>query len=143
MSGPNFSYCFSCPGCGEPVALPRQSRLGWAGSAQFLHTAVWPILFLCPRFSFISEVSRSAVSLATEVPLGHARRTNSLWEIAGDCCLESCNKRHYVYTYSLNDANPNVILHSFLGIKPAIVCLGGHSAKFQSGRLNVNRMAMA
>lgn len=143
MSGPNLTYHFPCPGCGESVALPPYSRLGWAGSSQFLHTAIWPILFLCPRYSFIREVPKSAVRLATELSIGQTYSMNSLWGIEGDCCLENCCKRHSIYSYGLKDSDPNSILHTFMSINPHIPCLGGHTAKFRREHLVVNRLTMS
>jgi hypothetical protein len=65
---------------------------------------------------------------------------NFFWEIHGDCCLENCGKRHAVYTYFQKGADPDSILQTFMGLKPSITCLGGHTAKFHRDRLTVNRL---
>jgi hypothetical protein len=142
---PNLSlnYSFPCPGCRELIALPPQSRLGWAGSSQYLHTAIWPMLFLCNRYASIAEVPPSAVRLASGLMIGRMSRMDSILVIEGDCCLENCGKRHEIYTHYPGDADQNSILQAFLRTNPFISCLGGHPAKFQRDRLIVNRLTMA
>lgn len=140
VSGPNLIFCFTCPGCGESITLPRQSVLGTVGSSDFLCTSAWPILFLCSRYSSISTVSSSAVHLATELLVDKTRRLNSLWAIDGDCRLENCGKRHSLYTYSLREADPGLILHTFMSVNPSIPCLGGHPARFHRDHLTISRL---
>lgn len=143
MSGQNLIYCFACPGCGESIQLPRQSSLGSVGPSQFQCTSVWPILFLCSRFASINTVSPSDVHLATDLVVDRTRHLNSLWTIDGDCRLENCGKRHSLYTYSLSDADPHSILHTFLSTKPLISCLGGHPARFHRDYLTISRVLMS
>lgn len=143
MSGSDLIYCFTCPGCSESVALPRQSPLGSVGASQFQCTSAWPILFLCSRFSLIGLVSPSAVHLSANYLVDQTYRTNSLWAIDGDCRLENCGRRHSLYTYCLRDTDPISILHTFLSIHPHISCLGGHPAKFHRDHLTVSRLTVA
>ncbi|MGB0063928.1 MAG: hypothetical protein WBP85_05730 [Terracidiphilus sp.] len=139
----SVNYSFPCPGCGELIALPLQSRLGWAGSSQFLHTAIWPVLFLCNRYSSIAEVPFSSVRLATDLLIGQKHRTDYLLIIEGDCCLENCGKRHTIYTHCPSGADPQSILQTFLGVNPYIACLGGHPAKFHRDRLGFSRLSVS
>ncbi|MGH9560405.1 MAG: hypothetical protein ACRD3S_03030 [Terracidiphilus sp.] len=142
-AGLSVSYSFPCPGCGEFIALPAQSRLGWAGSSQFLATALWPVPFLCNRHLSIAEVPSSAVRLATNLVVGQRHRADPIVVIEGDCCLENCGKRHAVYTHYPSGTNQNSILQAFLSCNPYISCLGGHSAKFHRDRLAVRRLTTA
>lgn len=132
-------YSFPCPGCRELIALPYQSSLGWAGSSQFLHTAVWPVYFLCHRLSSIAEVHPSSIRLATE----RMNPMNFILVINGDCCLENCGKRHAIYTHCPSGMEPSTILMTFLSVNPYIPCLGGHPAKFHRDRLGINRLSVA
>lgn len=143
VSGPNLIYCFACPGCGEFIALPRQCPLGSVGPSQFQCTSVWPIHFLCSRFSTIGKVAPSAVHLATELLVDQTHRMNSLWAIDGDCRLANCGKRHSFYTYCLKDTEPSFILQTFMSTNPHVPCLGGHPAKFHRDYLTVSRLTMS
>jgi hypothetical protein len=120
--------------------LPRQSPLGWVGPSQYLYTAIWPILVFCSQVSRVSEVQRTSVQLATETLMGPEQRASSLWEIRGACRLENCGRHHRIYTHCRNIADPNSVLQSFMGAKPSITCLGGHSAKFHRDHLTLNRL---
>lgn len=68
------------------------------------------------------------------------RRLNALWAIDGDCRLENCGKRHSLYTYCLREADPDLILHTFMSINPNISCLGGHPAKFHRNYMTISRV---
>lgn len=141
-AGLTVNYSFPCPGCGELIALPPQSRLGWAGSSQFLATAIWPIPFLCNRYTSVSEVPSSAIRLSADFLARQPRRADSFLIIEGDCCLENCGKRHFIYTHFPGDTEPGSILQTFLSSNPYISCLGGHTAKFQRDRLGISRLAL-
>ncbi len=122
------------------IALPPQSRLGWAGSSQFLHTAVWPITFLCNRYSSIAEIPSSAIRLSTDLLMGRINGIDTLLVIEGDCSLENCGKRHTIYTHCPSNTDSNSIIKGFLSVNPNIACLGGHPAKFHRDRLGVSRL---
>ena len=143
MSGPNLAYCFPCPGCGEFIFLPRQSALGFFSTSQYLCTGVWPILFLCTRLSSLGEVPRSAIHFATELSISGTKRTGTLWEIGGDCCLESCGKRHSIYAHFSAEADPAAVSRVFMTINPRIWCIGGHSAKFHRDHLIASRLLLS
>ncbi len=134
------NYSFPCPGCRELIALPPQSRLGWAGSSRFLHTAVWPISFLCNRYASIAEIPSSTIRLSTDLRIGKMQDANTILLIEGDCSLENCGKRHSIYTHYPGDTDANSILKTFLSVNPYITCLGGHPAKFHRDRLGVSRL---
>ncbi len=136
----SFTYSFPCPGCRELIALPPQSRLGWAGTSQFLHTAVWPITFLCNRHSSIAEIPASAIHLSTDSLNGKMYGVDTLLAIEGDCGLENCGKRHTIYTHCPSNTDSNLIIRGFLSLNPNVACLGGHPAKFQRDRLGVSRL---
>lgn len=87
-------------------------------------------------------MSGSTVRLATDLVTGRTSRLNSLWEIDASCCLENCGKRHFVYTYCQKGADPDSILQKFMGVKPSIACLGGHTAKFHRDRLTASRLIL-
>lgn len=142
-AGLSINYSFPCPACRELIALPPQSRLGWAGSSQFLHTAVWPISFLCNRYASIAEIPSSAIRLSTDLVIGKMYRMDSILVIEGDCCLENCGKRHAIYTHYPSDTDANSILKTFLSVNPYITCLGGHPAKFHRDHLGVSRLLVS
>lgn len=142
-AGLSVNYSFPCPGCGELIALPPQSRLGWAGSSQFLPTAVWPVPVLCSRHASVAEVPSSSIRLSADFMSRKTQVVDSVLIIEGDCCLENCGKRHAIYTHCPADTDQTSILQTFLRTNPYITCLGGHPAKFQRDRLGVTRLTIA
>jgi hypothetical protein len=140
LPGPELIYSFPCPGCGQFISLPRQSHLGSVSPSQYLCSAVWPILFICPQLSLMSAIPPSKIQLTPRLFNGKTPRMNTLWEIDAVCRLENCGRRRSVYTYCLNDTEPNSILQMFLNVRPQIDCLGGHPAKFHRDSLIANRL---
>jgi hypothetical protein len=125
----NVVYCFPCPGCGELIRLPRQSPLGAITTTKYLCSNVWPIRFLCTQLASALEVTQAAIQLASQSTSGQTPRTASLWEIDCECVLESCGKRHSIYTNFARGAEPAMVSRALLKAFPSLACLGGHLAK--------------
>jgi hypothetical protein len=101
---------------------------------------VWPITFLCSRYSSIAAIPSSAIRLSADLLLGRVNGVDNLLVIEGDCSLENCGKRHAIFTHCPADADSSSIIKGFLSVSPNIACLGGHPAKFHRDRLGVSRL---
>jgi hypothetical protein len=132
-------HCFLCPGCGESIFLPRQSSLGIADALLYLTTSIWPIRFLCSRLERMYEVRPVAVHLGTEA-VRHLPNQPSLWEIDCECSLESCGKRHCIYTTLPKESEPRMVTRLLLKSNPLVSCIGGHPAKFRGGNMIAYRL---
>ena len=133
-------YCFGCPGCGETVVLPRTSALGTSDSLQYFFTNQWPVRYLCHRTEHIYEISKAAIRLGCEFQQAKTTASVSMWSIECECAVESCGKRHAIYTTEARDVQPAALAGQFFKMNPAVVCLGGHSAKFSRARMAAFRL---
>jgi hypothetical protein len=139
----NLIFCFPCPACGELIPLPAQSALGAIAAFQYYCARVWPIRFLCQRFSVVREVSESTIHMTTKKLISQVSNQRSLWQIDCECCLESCGKLHSIYTGYERDAPPDIVCGILINSNPTVACLGGHPAKFRREHLTAFRIAGA